>query len=762
MSLLLAPYNNAMRLGMGFNSYTQTLCVNDVVQKPDGVKASDEDLRPTSLSGDTKAEVASTVNGTANSGALTSNSGTTVITRTEGQTLVSQTVTWEAKFVDKISEVTDSMNISGSLAIKVDAIGGGGAAEGHFIDSNKFKESDINYMIQVKVTNQKLIADDVTQFVPIRNVQPGDFTAVYGDSYISGFLEGGIFNALVSVKLKDKSAVKDFGGGLKVDLGFTGVSVSGEAKGGKRTEDNSNDRETTISAILTKYTGLRSFYEQNLKGSPLDYENAGVYASALLDAYMVSIWEVDNGISSVKAQESTSDLVELAKLAEDDYEMRLAKYKDAVQSDDKKGTKTIAASSIASRGTEDEPLKPNKLVPYKASVYGLDQAKRDCRFEMIKIVREVVTNIKAEDQKDDVNLLKKQLEATQKDRDSNKDLKNKAEKALAVATNERDAAKSAAENAEKNLNATSSQIEQQKADAKAKDDKLATLQKELDAARRAVRDHGNSGILVGVEKGWKAGKDSSALIRQEFPTTLSQPPRILYGLSGIDVERNGRLGVACDPKDLSVTGFTVEPRSFGGSQAYGINFSWLTLPNNGVHFEFGQLDTYSLTNFNKLSTTQRIEFPNAFKSPPKVLAWFYEINKIGDWCSLKTYPKDASSTGFNIVIESWANRPFDGARVCWLAYEAEEDGKRVKSDKNLVDRATKFAKQDAPWYGTPFTQKPAVFIGISELDFSMGRNIRVRANIDGATNERLQWSYGTWDDSDMDHLIVTWLAVEPQ
>lgn len=42
-----------------------------------------------------------------------------------------------------------------------------------------------------------------------------------------------------------------------------------------------------FSAILTKYTGLRSYYEQSLKGSPLDYENAGVYASALLDAYMV-------------------------------------------------------------------------------------------------------------------------------------------------------------------------------------------------------------------------------------------------------------------------------------------------------------------------------------------------------------------------------------------------------------------------------------------------------------------------------------------
>ena len=31
MSLLLAPYNNVMRLGQGFNSYTQQICVDDAV-----------------------------------------------------------------------------------------------------------------------------------------------------------------------------------------------------------------------------------------------------------------------------------------------------------------------------------------------------------------------------------------------------------------------------------------------------------------------------------------------------------------------------------------------------------------------------------------------------------------------------------------------------------------------------------------------------------------------------------------------------------
>jgi hypothetical protein len=50
---------------------------------------------------------------------------------------------------------------------------------------------------------------------------------------------------------------------------------------------------TAISAILTQYTSLRSYQEIKNKGTPLDYENAGMYTSALLDAYIEykNIWK---------------------------------------------------------------------------------------------------------------------------------------------------------------------------------------------------------------------------------------------------------------------------------------------------------------------------------------------------------------------------------------------------------------------------------------------------------------------------------------
>ncbi|KAI0339504.1 hypothetical protein BDW22DRAFT_1336068 [Trametopsis cervina] len=303
MAFLLAPYNEAMRLGMGFNSFTQQLCINDAVKAAPGqAPITEQSLRPQYKRG-----------------TMTSVDG--------GNVNVVQEVSWTAKFVDRISEVTDSLNVGGSLQIKCDAIGGGGNASASFVDTNKFKESDINYLIQVRVTNQRLVCPDLTEFDPIANLPDSEFTRVYGDSFISGFTEGGEFNALVSIKLKDHTKAKEIRGDLQVDLNFKAAQVSGSGKLEKIDSSHNIDGETTIAvswrgggdikdesigdwtletlkqvamefpehvmacplrtnAILTKYTSLKSFYSKKIKGTPLDYENAGVYSSALLDAYM--------------------------------------------------------------------------------------------------------------------------------------------------------------------------------------------------------------------------------------------------------------------------------------------------------------------------------------------------------------------------------------------------------------------------------------------------------------------------------------------
>ncbi|KAJ7195812.1 hypothetical protein GGX14DRAFT_674473, partial [Mycena pura] len=320
MALLVAPYNDAMRLGMGFNSFTQQLCINDAVRLAGGKQEipSDKSLRPQYQPG--------------------------LMTAPDGSTVdISQNVTWTAKFVDKMSEITDSLNVSGmsnlvffdcendsllplgSLQVKLEAGRADVKVSASFLDSSKFKGSDINYFFQVRVTNEHLTAPDLTDFTPIPTVPFSDFNRVYGDSFISGFIEGGEFNALISIKLNDSSKATQIMGQLEGQVSLAALQVSGSAELHKDNAKSEIDGETTISvswrgggdikdATVTdwtletlkpvamefpehvmacpmrtyanSYTSLKSFYEQSIKGSPLDYENAGVYSSALLDAYM--------------------------------------------------------------------------------------------------------------------------------------------------------------------------------------------------------------------------------------------------------------------------------------------------------------------------------------------------------------------------------------------------------------------------------------------------------------------------------------------
>lgn len=86
-----------------------------------------------------------------------------------------------------------------------------GTGQGDFLNSDKIKSSTISFLISVKVVNQTITDRKLNKFWPVDGVVPGDFTEVYGDSFISGFQEGGEFNALISIKKSDTSNIHNFG-----------------------------------------------------------------------------------------------------------------------------------------------------------------------------------------------------------------------------------------------------------------------------------------------------------------------------------------------------------------------------------------------------------------------------------------------------------------------------------------------------------------------------------------------------------------------
>ncbi|KAF2799273.1 hypothetical protein K505DRAFT_231459, partial [Melanomma pulvis-pyrius CBS 109.77] len=259
----------------------------------------------------------------------------------------SQSVTYSTRAIENVSDIMDALNISTSMSIKYGTIHGNGNAS--FVNENKVLDSELNYVVSVIVNNDALAATEDMDFLDIPGLPLERFTEVYGDSFISGFTEGGEFNAVVSIKLNDKSKFKAVKQAVDVQLAVGPPTLEIGAKESIDKEHSEALRNTEISisvnwvgggeikkpkvpwtiksvvaianafpsmvarssartqAILTRYTSLRTFqagkerYEEPV--IILNYVPCSLYTADLFDALMIykRLWkrigEIEEGAS---------------------------------------------------------------------------------------------------------------------------------------------------------------------------------------------------------------------------------------------------------------------------------------------------------------------------------------------------------------------------------------------------------------------------------------------------------------------------------
>lgn len=75
---------------------------------------------------------------------------------------------------------------------------------------------------------------------------PSDFTEVYGDCYISGFLSGGVFNATIMTQVTRKDLKNELSAGVNVDAKFGVAKVTGKAEVSKVNNDLKTTDNTKI------------------------------------------------------------------------------------------------------------------------------------------------------------------------------------------------------------------------------------------------------------------------------------------------------------------------------------------------------------------------------------------------------------------------------------------------------------------------------------------------------------------------------------
>ncbi|TQN68600.1 hypothetical protein CSHISOI_06838, partial [Colletotrichum shisoi] len=380
MAILLAPYNPAMQLGSGFNSFTQELCVNNAVVRGPIDEANAEKAF-------------------------------------KGQ---AQEVTYRTSVIENINPV---------FSIKYGTFDAKG--NGDFINILKVKESDISFLISVKAVNEVVEDCSLTQFDHIPHVKPERFADVYGDSFISGFQEGGEFMAVISMKAKtgrrplfnrgkysaatyfkekftpgvdgesnmdDMSLLEEnettvsvtwTGGGQEIKRPEDGWTFETMRAAVLKFPDSVARTPTRTKAILTKYSALQSFRSALAAGRsfmPLipSYDKAEVYSAILQEACIdFKIIAKNLQVLSFNIGAGTEELVEspaARRMREKGGNAHGAEGEDKNQvagSDD--GLPIVAVKKDSSRATR----------PYEPSLAGLEVARRDVRFMLSRIVAEV-------------------------------------------------------------------------------------------------------------------------------------------------------------------------------------------------------------------------------------------------------------------------------------------------------------------------------------------------------------------------------------
>lgn len=258
----------------------------------------------------------------------------------------SQSVTFSTRAIDNLSDVMDALNISAATSIKYGTVHGNASAA--FVNEGKVLESQLNYVVSVKVNNTGPTEPENMEFMPIEGLPAERFTEVYGDCFISGFIEGGEFNAIISISVQDKSKLSRVKEAVDLQLavGPTPVSVGAKESFEKDHQELLEGTEITISvnwigggeikrpevpwtlanvvgvanafpsmvarrsartsAILMRYTSLKSFQAWRWKmagNNPdsdwtsshliLNYAPCALYTADLFDAMMVykRIWK---------------------------------------------------------------------------------------------------------------------------------------------------------------------------------------------------------------------------------------------------------------------------------------------------------------------------------------------------------------------------------------------------------------------------------------------------------------------------------------
>ncbi|KAL6247398.1 hypothetical protein RBB50_005744 [Rhinocladiella similis] len=255
-----------------------------------------------------------------------------------------QTVTFSSKQVKSVLEMNNAMGFNASAAIKATSLGPGAEAGASLATSGDLGANDVNFLVHVKVVNEVDDRKEEWSFNEVASLngvlgadkdthtRSVEFTRIYGDCFISDFVEGGEMYAWIGIKSLDRKNSRQLALHASAQLTPMGLPVqaSGETnvsqernrlfsqattsiriqwRGGGQIKNHDFPwgmdnlvlianafpsmvaaKPAKIRAVLTPYAALKSFQDHRLANPriplPLTYDHCAIYTSTLYEDFI--------------------------------------------------------------------------------------------------------------------------------------------------------------------------------------------------------------------------------------------------------------------------------------------------------------------------------------------------------------------------------------------------------------------------------------------------------------------------------------------
>ncbi|KAM0321787.1 hypothetical protein ACHAQA_009883 [Verticillium albo-atrum] len=245
------------------------------------------------------------------------------------------------------------------------------------------------------------------------------------------------------------------------------------------------------------------------------------------------------------------------------------------------------------------------------------------------------------------------------------------------------------------------------------------------------------------------------------------------GLKKLDLGNAANIRVRAAADRVSEEEFVLNVDSWADTQLFNATPTWIEFSAADSAYEVGEFKTLDNRALGKLASpdgdgicrdTEHFDFPeDKFAEPPNILVWLsaLDLDRANNW-RVRAKVNNVTSTGFDLVIESWADTKLYSAAASWVAYPKNSEeavGGRI-STSELREWFPAVANNSKKVKFPPkfFDRAPKVFVALSELDMDSSSNLRVMVNADKIDASGFVWHGDSWADSQLYMVGADWIA----